>query len=84
LTALEASACFPPAAERRPVQGLDGSHGGRDLNSAAGGQGEGSEDASRAAAHADEAERNRDALEAQNRRVRETAPDPVREDPRDR
>ncbi|HEU0053818.1 MAG TPA: hypothetical protein VFQ39_11605 [Longimicrobium sp.] len=68
-------ATAPADVASRPVRGLDATERVR---------GEGSEDASRAAAHAENAERNRDALEAQNRRVEETAPDSVDRDLRDR
>lgn len=50
----------------------------------AAGADQGSEDASDAREHVREAEENRDALEAQNRRVEETAPESTREDLRDR
>ncbi|HEX8691049.1 MAG TPA: hypothetical protein VF746_01305 [Longimicrobium sp.] len=63
----------------------DGPVGGTGGMSAGGaGQDQGSEDASRAREHVHEAEENRDALEAQNRRVEETAPESTREDLRDR
>lgn len=50
----------------------------------AAGAGQGSEDASQARENVRDAEENRDALEAQNRRVEETAPESTREDLRDR
>jgi hypothetical protein len=60
----------------QPVRGLDAQGG-------TGGQ-TGSEDASEAREHVRAAEENRDALEAQNRRVEATAPEETREDLRDR
>lgn len=65
-----------PDSVDQPVRGMDA---GDRTGSLTGGSGEGSEDASRARAHVSEAERNRDALEAQNRRVENTTPDEVRE-----
>jgi hypothetical protein len=66
----------PPELRDQPREGTGGM--------SAGGAGQGSEDASRAREHARDAEENRDALEAQNRRVEETAPDSTREDLRSR
>lgn len=63
-------------------QGLDAS--GTGGQGGQGGSDRASEDSSRATAHAENAERNRDSLEAQNRRVEETAPDSTRQDLRDR
>jgi hypothetical protein len=55
-----------PAGVDQPVRGTTG--GGMSAT------GRASEDTSRAAAHVDEAERNRDALEEQNRRVENSTP----------
>ena len=62
-----------PASVDQPIRGID--QGGM----SASGTTRGSEDASQAASHVEEAERNRDALEAQSRRVEETTPDEVRD-----
>ncbi len=63
-----------PAVREHPVrEGVQASSGGL------GGGTLGTEDASRAAAHAESAAENRDALEAQNRRTEATAPPEVRE-----
>ena len=62
-----------PASVDQPVRGT-----GEGGMSASGGS-RGSEDASAAQAHVQEAERNRDALEEQNRRVENTTPDEVRD-----
>lgn len=58
-----------PAGVDQPVRGSDS--GGM----SASGTSRASEDASQAAAHVQEAERNRDALEEENRRVQDTTPD---------
>jgi hypothetical protein len=55
-----------PSGVDQPIQGTTG--GGMS------GSGRASEDSSQAAAHVDEAERNRDALEEQNRRVENSTP----------
>jgi hypothetical protein len=62
-----------PASVDQPVRGID--PGGMGAT----GGGRASEDASAAQSHVEEAERNRDALEAQNRRVESTTPDEVRD-----
>ena len=59
-----------PSGVDQPIQGSEES--GMSASTRA------SEDASRAAANVDDAERNRDALEAQNRRVEDTTPPDVR------
>ncbi|MBV9108964.1 MAG: hypothetical protein JO306_06135 [Gemmatimonadetes bacterium] len=75
--ALEAQArrtdATTPDTVDQPVRGMDASRGTSS-------SGQGSEDASSARAHVSEAERNRDALEAQNRRVENTTPDEIRDD----
>ena len=62
-----------PASVDQPVRGID--QGGMSGSGAP----RASEDASQAASHVHEAERNRDALEEQNRRVENTTPDEVRD-----
>ena len=62
-----------PASVDEPIRGTG--QGGM----SASGTSRASEDASEAATHVQEAERNRDALEAQNRRVEDTTPDELRD-----
>ena len=80
--ALEAQArrteATAPDSVDQPVRALDQSGGQRGGMSGAG-TGSASEDASTAQSHVQEAERNRDALGAQNRRVESTTPDDVRD-----
>jgi hypothetical protein len=83
--ALEAQGRRTEATTPSHLQSDSPAGGGQGGMSAAGaGQDQGSEDASEAREHVREAEENRDALEAQNRRVEETAPESTREDLRDR
>lgn len=79
----------------QPSRATSGNQGGMSAGGSQGGgtQGgmsagrsgaQGSEDASEAREHVRNVEENRDALEAQNRRVEETAPEETRHDLRDR
>jgi hypothetical protein len=80
--ALEAQArrteATAPDSVDQPIRGLDQSQGSGGTGSSGGTRA--SEDASSARSHVESAERNRDALEAQNRRVESTTPDEVRDD----
>lgn len=80
--ALEAQArrtgATAPDSVDQPVRGLDQGQGSGGMSTSGGTRA--SEDASAAQSHVEQAERNRDALEAQNRRVESTTPDEVRDD----
>jgi|1185.fasta_scaffold658151_1 hypothetical protein len=82
--ALEAQArrteATAPDSVDQPVHGLDASQGSGSGGMSTSGGTRASEDASAAQSHVEQAERNRDALEAQNRRVESTTPDEVRDD----
>jgi len=85
--ALEAQArrtdATAPDSVDQPVRGLDQGQGQGGMSSggmSSSGGTRASEDASAAQSHVESAERNRDALEAQNRRVESTTPDEVRDD----
>ncbi|HSU13210.1 hypothetical protein [Longimicrobium sp.] len=80
--ALEAQArrteATAPDSVDQPIRGLDPSQGqGGEMSGS--GTGGASEDTSAAQSHVENAERNRDALEAQSRRVESTTPDEVRD-----
>ena len=91
-------ATTPDDVADRPIQGSAATQGTTGTSGTTGSQGmsaagqgmsgtsgrtEGSEDPSEAREHVHNAEENRDALEAQNRRVEETAPPETRTDLRD-
>jgi len=73
----------PPELTGRGQGGTDTGSRTGGLSAAGSNPSEGSEDPSMAREHVRNAEENRDALEAQNRRVEETAPEETRRDLRD-